>query len=179
MTHWRTKGAELEEKRARIENLERALEEEDRFDWTGRSTVEGKASKEMNVGAAFAYRGPGSVLGSLPTGIPIEFDVDPPLPRSDTEAVEGDGGKTLVQVTRMEMWYTRVSHLLHERIDRLEGGNIEQEARLRKVVAKCCGVEAEQVDGMLESLLAALESDGSSLDMTRVAAFLSKVRDVA
>lgn len=206
ITFWRAKAAAAEEKSQRIKNLERAFEEEDSFDWTGRSEIDGQPTEEVTVGTGFAYRGPGSTLSNLPAGIAIEFDVSPPIPIApgtkkmivrgeDGEEVEqivvekGPGGedlvidiatlsKDLIHLTRLEMWYDRVTTLLSQRIEKLQGGNIEQEARLRKVVANCCGVEVDKVEGMLESLLAALESDGgSALDLTRVSGFLSRVRD--
>ncbi len=38
-----------------------------------------------------------------------------------------------------------------------------------------CGIPIEQVDGSLDSLVQAMESDGYNLDMKRVAGFMNKV----
>ncbi|KAK9893697.1 hypothetical protein P389DRAFT_107116 [Cystobasidium minutum MCA 4210] len=86
----------------RIKNLERALEEEDRFDWTGRSTVGGEpafsdktATAEQDTDdqlaesslavqkAAFEHRGANSTLGALAAvNMPKNIEADPPLPAS-------------------------------------------------------------------------------------------------
>lgn len=148
---WRTKVAEVDDKAQRIKNLERALAEEDSFDWTGRTEIDGSPST-LSAGLSFTYRGPGSTLSNLPPGISIEFDADPPLPPNDS-----DRG-SLVHLVRLQTWYDRVVDLLRQRVERLQGGNAEHEQRLQKIVAGCCGVEPDRVEGMLQSLLAALES---------------------
>ncbi|KAK4703684.1 regulatory protein SWI6, partial [Phenoliferia sp. Uapishka_3] len=170
ISHWRSKVAEVEEREQRVRNLERALEEEDQFDWTGRTEVDGSPAVR-EAGAAFTYRGPASTLSNLPAGITIEFEADPPPPTNDTDP------HSLAHFMRLQSWYGRVMDLLQQRIEKLKGGNAEQELRLRKIVAQHCRVEPDRVESMLEGLLAALESDGSSLDMTRVAGFLQRVKD--
>lgn len=86
----------------RIKNLERALEDEDKFDWTGRSTVGGDPAfnaseealneemeedeKETSLSlqrTAFEHRGPNSTLGALAAvNMPSGIEADPPLPAS-------------------------------------------------------------------------------------------------
>ncbi|KAF8929185.1 transcriptional regulator swi6 [Dissophora ornata] len=46
----------------------------------------------------------------------------------------------------------------------------------RKVIAICCKIPLDKVDEMVAPLTAAVESDGASLDLTRVAAFMSRVK---
>ncbi|KAM0748042.1 apses-domain-containing protein [Meredithblackwellia eburnea MCA 4105] len=167
---WRAKVAQVDEREQRVRNLEKALAEEDAFDWTGRTEIDGKPAVE-SAGPSFKYRGPGSTLTNLPGGITIEFDADPAPPPTDTDA------NSLPHLMRLQSWYGRVLDLLQQRIGKLEGVNEEQEGKLKKIVANCCGVEPEKIEGMLEGLLAALESDGSSLDMARVAGFLQKIKD--
>lgn len=171
MTLWRAKVSQVNEKTQRIKNLERALLEEDSFDWTGRTEIDGTPATE-GAGPGFTYRGPSSTLSNLPAGIAIEFAADPPPPEDDAEP------NSLVHLLRLELWYDRVLTLLTRRIEKLQGGNHEQEARLQKIVAGCCGVEQDKVsEAWLTDILAAVESDGSALDMTRVATFLGRVRD--
>lgn len=148
---WRSKVAEVDEREQRVRNLERALEDEDQFDWTGRTEVDGSPALR-EAGPAFTYRGPASTLSNLPAGILIEFDADPPPPAGDADA------NSLAHLLRLQSWYARVMGLLEHRIERLAGGNAEQELRLRKVVAHCCGVEPDRIESMLDGLLAALES---------------------
>ena len=145
--------------------------EEDSFDWTGRTEVDGSPSNG-EAGPGFAYRGPGSTLSNLPVGISIEFDADPPPPSTDSDP------NSLVHLLKLESWYNRVTTLLTRRIERIRGGNAEQERRLRAVVAGCCGVDAQIVtEAWLGDILSAVESDGNNLDMARVASFLGRVRD--
>lgn len=51
----------------------------------------------------------------------------------------------------------------------------ERERRYRRVVAMCAQVPAERVDGMLDELLAAVESIGADASMHSVASFMHKV----
>lgn len=88
----------------RIKNLERALEEEDKFDWTGRSTLDGQPAFTNSEDAeveesqdkieqgenslavqrgAFEHRGPNSTLGALAAvNMPSGIEADPPIPAS-------------------------------------------------------------------------------------------------
>ena len=171
ITLWKSKATEVADANQRIKNLERALLEEDSFDWTGRTEVDGQPAS-VDAGPGFAYRGPGSTLSNLPAGISIEFDADPPPPPTDSDP------NSLVHLLKLESWYSRVTTLLSRRIERVQGGNAAQERRLRDVVAGCCGVEAATVtEAWLGDILAAVESDGNNLDMARVASFLGRVRD--
>lgn len=76
----------------RIRNLEKALEDEDRFDWTGRSTAGGRPAFPTNPSAdddtgpsadpikraAFEYRGVNSTLGTLQAvNMPSSIAADP------------------------------------------------------------------------------------------------------
>lgn len=83
----------------RIKNLERALQEEDKFDWTGRSTLQGDPAFEIDANSkatdepaesslavqktAFEHRGANSTLGALAAvNMPNGIEADPPLPAS-------------------------------------------------------------------------------------------------
>ncbi|GAA5994738.1 hypothetical protein JCM5350_005656 [Sporobolomyces pararoseus] len=169
VTQSRQNADQIEERRQRIQNLERALEEEDSFDWTGRTEVDGSPASQL-AGPGFTYRGPGSTLTNLPAGISIEFDTDPPAP-------SGDDGTSLVHLLRLQSWYERVEGLLRQRIERLEGGSAELEAKLQRILADCCGVAVEEVDGMVGDLVRSLEADPSAQDLPKLAAFLSRIKD--
>ncbi|GAA5943144.1 uncharacterized protein JCM15063_005216 [Sporobolomyces koalae] len=169
LTQVRQRTERVEEKRLRIRNLERALEEEDTFDWTGRTEIDGTPASQL-AGPGFMYRGPGSTLTNLPAGISIEFDTDPPAPTSDD-------GTSLVHLLRLQSWYERVESLLGQRIKRLEGGSAALERKLQRILADCCGVGVDEVDAMLDGLVRSLEADPSAQDLPKLAAFLSRVRD--
>ncbi|KAM0787536.1 hypothetical protein ACM66B_003607 [Microbotryomycetes sp. NB124-2] len=165
----REKAVEVDKQHQRIANLERAIADEDRFDWTGRTEIDGSPASQL-AGPGFQYRGPTSTLINLPADISIEFDADPAGP------AEG-APNALVHLLRLQGWYERVCELLEQRVKKMDGGEADLEAKLQKVVAKCSGIEVDQVETMLDGLLAALESDGNAIDMTRVASFLSRVKD--
>lgn len=142
----------VDEKKLRIKNLERAISEEDNFDWTGRTEVDKSPAKIDLVGAGFTFRGPSSTLSNLPVGISIDFDTDPPLPENKDEV------SSLVHLTRLNMWYERVISLLKDRVANVENGIELNELKLRRIVSSCCGVEELEVESILEGLIAALEA---------------------
>ncbi|KAF9972037.1 transcriptional regulator swi6 [Actinomortierella ambigua] len=51
-----------------------------------------------------------------------------------------------------------------------------QEMQCKKVIASCCKIPLENVDEVLVPLTLAVESDGASLDLSRVAGFMSRVK---
>lgn len=212
----------LELTRFRIKNLERALAEEDSFDWTGRTGLDGQpAFPPSNAGegetpadraprsdqpdedeiskAAFEYRGPNSTLGALPAvNMPTNIDPDPPLPSPLIGSSGGDGKAstppaspppsmlTLSQLRRMVIWYSRVLSLMRHRIDDLQRNNVDSEGHvlneleMKKLIRLCTGLGAdEDIDDALESLITALESDGSQssgLDLQRLVVKSSVLR---
>lgn len=59
----------------------------------------------------------------------------------------------------------------------LQSRSSELESQLRRVVAICTGVSVEKVDGMVEGLVAAIESErGEDVEVGRVREFLRKVK---
>lgn len=177
--HERVKG--VEHVSQRIANLEKALEVEDSFDWTGRTEVDGSpaviSATGGGVGEMFRNRGPESTLNHLPAGMAIELDIDPPLVTPTTISTSGEETPDVVRLVRLEMWYARVVSLLKDRVAQLQGGDVEQELKLRRIVAQSCGVDEDKVEEMLEFLIAALESDGTGVDLARIARFLSRAKD--
>ncbi|KAG8957828.1 transcriptional regulator swi6 [Tulasnella sp. 408] len=171
--------SQLDQVHQRIQNVERVLKEEDTFDWTGRSTVDGKP--EMNAGKAFQHRGPQSVLGPL-TGkatsaeLPPNMEPDPAFPPSGSLGGNSDTVATWMRLKRMKMWHTRMDDLMAQRIEGSKGASAEKELQCRKVVSLCTGVPVDEVDGMLENLVIAMESDGQVVDLVRVAGFMQKVK---
>ena len=71
----------------------------------------------------------------------------------------------------------RVNNLgLVEFANQLRGRSIELEKKLRRVVALCTGTEEERIDGMVGSLVLAVESEGGEdVEVGRVREFLRKV----
>ena len=72
--------------------------------------------------------------------------------------------------------YTESNKSLEARLMALRDCSSERESQYRKVVALCTGMPEDQVDNMLEGLIAAVESEGAEkVDMARVREFLRKV----
>ncbi|GAA5855301.1 hypothetical protein JCM8547_009023 [Rhodosporidiobolus lusitaniae] len=173
LARWRKEVDRTEEAAQRVKNLQDAVDEEDAFDWTGRTEIDGSPASQL-AGPGFTYRGPGSTLLNVPSGAGMEFDADPPLPETENGVVTGEA---LVHLLRLQAWYERVEGLMRQRVEKLEGGNQEMESKMRRIVAGVVGVEEDKVDGMLESLVQSMETDATTRDLTRVAAFLSRVKD--
>ncbi|KAI0343078.1 apses-domain-containing protein [Trametopsis cervina] len=168
---WQAECAELDLVTQRARNLEKALQDEDDFDWTGRTESDG-TDGAVGAGPAFANRGPGSTLtgigGSVDTSLAL--DDEPALPTSDSVA-------SLIRLRRMMMWQHRVDRLIEERVYRLRGASAEREFQCKKIVALCTGVPMDKVEEMLESLVVAVESEVQVIDIARVSGFMQKVRN--
>ncbi|KAI8449179.1 hypothetical protein BY996DRAFT_4589652, partial [Phakopsora pachyrhizi] len=110
----------------RLKKLRVTVAEEDGFDWTGRSGIDGRPAQ---AGKAFEYRGPNSTLVGLSAAqIQLQLEPDPNPPTVNNTV-------SVVYLRRMEAWYRRVLGLLRERIQRMRGSNLEQEAKYLKVIS--------------------------------------------
>lgn len=84
----------------------------------------------------------------------------------------------LVNLRWLSSWYEKNLRELQERIQQLDDAAHVKMGQCRKVVAMCCGVPEEKVEGMLDELVTAIESIGvEGVDLQRLAGFLSKVKD--
>ncbi|KAM5534669.1 hypothetical protein V8D89_011681 [Ganoderma adspersum] len=155
--HWQARCGELDQTTQRVRNLERALSDEDGFDWTGRT------EPSPDGGA----RG---TTGAVDMSMPANLDVDPTVPL-------GDSAATLVRLRRMKAWYGRVDQLLETRMRSLQGASAEKEFQCKKIVALCTGVPIDKVEELLENLVVAMESEAQVIDISRVSGFMQKVRN--
>ncbi|KAG0148115.1 hypothetical protein CROQUDRAFT_60931 [Cronartium quercuum f. sp. fusiforme G11] len=111
----------------KLKKLRKKIEEEDEFDWTGRSEVNGQANQTEDK--AFEYNGIGSTLISLSSNqIGLKLEPDPLLPNINNF-------ENLIYLRRMENWYKRVLKLLKERINLMKGCNLEQESKYLKIIS--------------------------------------------
>lgn len=163
--------ADLTMSHQRVYNYERALREEDAYDWTGRLEIDGSPA-HPSAGPAFAFLGPESLLAfNLPPLSELPpMDLDPPVPG-------GHAPQQVTQLRRLVSWYARTIHLMRQRIGRSEATSSELEGAYRKVVARSCRVPVNRIDSLLEQILVAIEAEGpQAMDTGRMAAVLSKVR---
>ena len=132
--------AELDLINQRTRNLEKALEEEDKFDWTGRTELDGSDAGSV-AGPAFRLRGPGSTMAGIGGTVDLSFnlDSDPAIPATDSVA-------NLIRLRRLKLWHTRMEKLMEQRLAKLHGASAEKEFMCKKIVALCTGVPLDKVE---------------------------------
>lgn len=150
IAHWRQQNSKAEEQKRRINSLQRAIASESSFDWTGRLELDGRPCGNPT----FAYNGPESILQAS----------DPsPSGSSEIQIPAGNSAEDLIRLRRLWTWHARAVDLLRQRMHKVKGSSSELETRYRRIVAQCCGMPVDRVDGMLEQLLIAVESDGENV----------------
>ncbi|KAI8974511.1 hypothetical protein BD414DRAFT_497895, partial [Trametes punicea] len=137
---WQTRCGELDQMTQRVRNLNKALTDEDNFDWTGRTELDG-SDAGSSAGPAFQARGETSSMAGVGGGVdmPANLEIDPAVP-------VGDSAANLVRLRRLKMWYARVEQLMEARLRSLEGASAEKEFQCKKIVALCTGVPIDKVD---------------------------------
>lgn len=137
---WQARCGELDQTTQRVRNLGKALTEEDNFDWTGRTELDG-SDAGPSAGPAFQARGQASSMSGVGGGAntPANLEVDPTVPLGDSVA-------NLVRLRRLRMWYSRVEQLMEARLHSLEGASAQKEYECKKIVALCTGVPLDKVD---------------------------------
>lgn len=133
------------------------------------------SSQIFNLQHALVER-PASALSPSSSSPPLS----PDLPLNAAALI--DGASSAAQLPPSPTLRARlVAHrqantVLERRTAALRQRSRRLEARYRKVVALCTGVGEEQVDGMLDGLLAAVESEGGEgVEVGRVRDFLRMV----
>ncbi|KAJ7180667.1 transcription factor [Mycena filopes] len=184
---WQGRCGELDQISQRVRNIEKALVEEDQFDWTGRSngsgdpdaegevedeTEDANAGDENNGGPAFQWRGTNSTMVGVGGSIDISASVEaePPIPPTDSMA-------SLIRLRRLKLWHARMEDLMKARLKGLQGASAEKEYQCKKIVALCAQIPIDKVEEMLENLVVAVESEAQIVDIGRVSGFMQKVRD--
>jgi regulatory protein SWI6 len=142
---WQSRCAELDQITQRVRNVEKALSDEDQFDWTGRTDLNGRDARET-VGPAFQYRGGGSTMIGIGGVVDISVNVDsePPMPGGVTGG--GDSVATLIRLRRMKIWHQRMEDLVKARLKSLQGASAEKEYQCKKIIALCTGIPIDKVE---------------------------------
>lgn len=137
---WQARCGELDQTNQRKRNIEKALLEEDSFDWTGRTDPNGRDARER-AGTPFQWRGQNSTMIGLGGSVDISFsvDIEPPIPTTDSVA-------SLIRLRRLKMWYARMEELTFARLRSLRGASAEKEYQCKKIVALCTGIPIDQVE---------------------------------
>lgn len=137
---WQSRCGELDQVNQRVRNIEKAIVDEDRFDWTGRTNLDGSDARE-SAGPAFQYRGANSTMVGIAGTVDVSFSVDsePPLPNGDSVA-------TLIKLRRLKIWHMRMEELVKSRLKGLQGASAEKEYQCKKIVALCTGLPVDKVE---------------------------------
>ncbi|RFU29853.1 hypothetical protein B7463_g6475, partial [Scytalidium lignicola] len=168
----------LEERTLKISNLKRAVEEEK----VQLSNLQQHQSisngTPMNLGDA-------DQLLSLPAAIPTNILSSISLSSSQqlhTPAVLDQAHRHLlaslpspaVLRARVSAYKTN-NAALKDKVRALESESTELAAKYRKIISLCTRVEEANVDGVLENLLRAVESEANDVELGRVREFLARV----
>ena len=182
---WQARCSELDQVNQRVRNVDKAVADEDQFDWTGRTDLEGNDARE-SAGPAFQYRGTSSTMIGVGGSVDVSFSLDsePPLPTTDSVA-------SLIKLRRLKLWHMRMEELVKARLKCLQGASAEKEYQCKKIVALCTGLPIDRVEEvgdifhcgdaaltvvqMLENLVVAVESESQIVDLGRVSGFMQKV----
>ncbi|ORY25321.1 hypothetical protein BCR39DRAFT_544274 [Naematelia encephala] len=151
--------SELEQIRQKTENVRRSLVTVSAQDWTGRSL------------------GGGPAFSPLPQHVPApqiseSLSTEMPFPQP------GEPG-AIIKLRRMVAWEDRIAQLLESRTRALEGESTDMALKYRRLVSLCTKVPVDKVDGMLDGLTTAVESDGQTMDLGRIAGFMSRMKEQA
>lgn len=144
---WQSRCGELDQVSQRVRNLEKALSDEDMFDWTGRTDLSGNDAQKT-AGAAFQWRGQNSTMAGLGGSVDISFNVEaePPIPTTNDL-------QSLIRLRRLKMWHSRTEELTLQRLQTLKGASAEKEYQCKKIVALCTGIAIDKVEDVSRLLI--------------------------
>lgn len=143
---WQAQCAELDQINQRVRNVEKALADEDNFDWTGRTDLDGNDAG-LTAGSSFQWRGTKSTMVGIGGSVDISFSVDsePPVPTTDSIP-------NLIKLRRLLLWHKRMEELVQARLKGLQGASAEKEYQCKKIVALCTGIPLDKVENVGASL---------------------------
>lgn len=139
------KLGELDQVSQRIKNVQRALDQEDMFDWSGRLGADGQSSDK--TGPSFQVveptRGEGLPVSHRSSAEPgVYVGPDPEIDPSKAT----DPRSELIELRRIRLWQSRVEKLLEERIESVQAASAEKLELYKKVIMICTGTPLEMVE---------------------------------
>ncbi|KAF9401920.1 transcriptional regulator swi6 [Mortierella sp. AD011] len=164
----RAEVLQLTEAQQKIKNLEQSLEEETRKTQGQKGYTSAPHQKET-----------------------VNEDIDQlfctpvrPSPRVDADESSGSTEKERELTAQDEILMLKARILAYEQNEKelaqefavAKDQSLGRELQCRKVISICCNIPLEKVDEMLVPLTLAVESDGASLELSRVAGFMGKVK---
>ncbi|KAF9117195.1 transcriptional regulator swi6 [Mortierella sp. AM989] len=164
----RAQSLQLTEAQQKIRNLEQSLEEESQKTRSQKgysSTLRQKDTANEDIDRLF-----------YPPARPsskINEDGSSGMTEKEREANAHE--EVFMLKARILAYEQNEKELVQELAD-VKDQSLDRELQCRKVISICCNIPLEKVDEMLVPLTLAVESDGASLDLSRAAGFMSKVK---
>ncbi|KAF9912287.1 transcriptional regulator swi6 [Linnemannia zychae] len=185
---YRTQSLQLTEAQHKIKNLEQALEEETKKarSLPGYAKLERRkdgsvVTDNVDVDAHFAVPSSSVEKEGLSNGTAATTNEQsgiaaPTTTSTSTTTKEAELQEEILRLKARIHAYEQHSKELSNELVEIKDKSLDKELQCRKVISICCSIPLEKVDEMLVPLTLAVESDGASLDLSRVAGFMSKVK---
>ena len=164
----RAQALQLTEAQQKVKNLEQSLEEEKK-----------KARSQKGYTASMIRSSEGQeeiVDEHFNVKQSVDIDTSSMAPEAVSAAREARAEEQIILLRARIRAYEQNSKELEQELVDVKDRSLEKELQCRKVISICCNIPLEKVDEMLVPLTLAVESDGASLDLSRVAGFMSKVK---
>ncbi|KAK6904056.1 hypothetical protein I203_107570 [Kwoniella mangroviensis CBS 8507] len=178
------KVGELELLNQRIDSLKQILEKDSvstSEDWTGRKLLTGE--NELPLTFRPIQSTDQQQVKDQVENENVEDDQDddeiklPERIQFDSTGGTNTNTDSLIKLRRINLWQDRILSLLNDNIQNLENQNFEKNFRYRKLISLSTKVPVDKVDGMLDGLVTAIESDGQSIDLSKISEFMSRMKD--
>ncbi|KAF9945718.1 transcriptional regulator swi6 [Mortierella alpina] len=167
----RQQALELEEAHHKIRNLELSLEEESHRTRNQRG-YNSKLRTNDDIDALFDVRKPdGSFSNSNNNSSMSSLEI-----RQNNQLRERMAEKDVLELRSRVQAYRRHDEEFSRELAEAKSQTSANELQYKKVIAYCCKIPLDKVDDMVQPLTLAVESDGAGLDLTRVAGFMSRVK---
>jgi regulatory protein SWI6 len=166
----------IQERQHKISNLKRAAEEErNRLNQMQQQYGSVVAEDEMQLGDA--DEGLAIPAGAVPANILSNINPNHHQPQVLDQAQRqllASLPPTHVLRARVNA-YKSVNESLSEKVRGLQSKSSELADKYREIISLCTNVEESSVDGFLDNLLRAVESEQEDVELARVREFLSRV----
>lgn len=166
---YRAQAQQVAEAQQKIKNLSISLEEESQRTRNHKGYNSKLRPSSDDIDVLFNVRKPSSSDGITTTGAAEGGE-------QDLKTRERLAEEDLVILRSRVYAYQKNDEELAMELAEAKSKTSANELLCKKVIAICCNIPLDKVDEMLVPLTLAVESDGASLDLSRVAGFMSRVK---